>query len=108
MAERIAVYRYQIEVDGEPPEIRYTLAPIEGVGYAGRGTPPEADVASEPTATRARPAGHLEAPEGTQVVDVEPPTLEIPGHGRVDVSAVLGATEGDASDLGRFLRWMPA
>jgi hypothetical protein len=108
MAERIAVYRYQVEVDGAPAEMRYTLAPVEGVGYAGRGTPAEADETGEQHATRARPAGHLEAPDGTQVVDVEPPTLEIPGQGRVDVSAVLGATEGDASDLGRYLRWIPA
>jgi hypothetical protein len=108
MAERIAVYRYQVEAEGVPTEVRYTLAPVEGVGYAGRGSPAETEETGEPHATRARPAGHIEAPAGTQVVDVEPPTLEIPGQGRVDVSAVIGVTEGDASELGRYLRWIPA
>jgi len=38
---------------------------------------------------------------------MEPPTLEIPGKGRIDLSGVIGSTEGDAAELGRLVRWQP-
>jgi hypothetical protein len=31
--------------------------------------------------------------------------LHIPGRGRVDLHAVIGATEGEAGELGPLLRW---
>jgi hypothetical protein len=53
------------------------------------------------------PAGYVEAPEGSRIASMEPPTLEIPGRGRVDLDAVIGSTEGEASELGPLLRWRP-
>ncbi|NKC30746.1 hypothetical protein [Falsiroseomonas selenitidurans] len=106
MTERFAIYRY--ETEGEPAEVRYSFAPLDGVGYGGRGGAAAAEEPEAATPEEPRPAGHLEAPEGTRIVDVEPPTLEIPGRGRVDISAVIGVTEGDAAELGRLIRWHPA
>jgi hypothetical protein len=107
--ERFAVYRYEIDRPGQPPETRHSFAPMKGVGYAGNDEPSEAHpMGNQPAeASQAVPAGHVEAPEGSTIVSMEPPTLEIPGRGRVDVSAVIGTTEGDAAELGRLLRWLP-
>jgi hypothetical protein len=108
--ERFAIYRYEIERPGEADEPRYSFAPMKGVGYAGNDEPSDAHpLGNEPAeATQSHPAGHVEAPEGTTIASFEPPTLEIPGRGRVDLSAVMGVTEGDASELGRLVRWLPA
>ena len=109
MAERFAVYRYEIERPGEAPEPRWSLAPLKGVGYAGSDEPsdahPRGNDAAE--ATQSEPAGHVEAPDGTTIATMEPPTLEIPGKGRIDLSGVIGSTEGDAAELGRLVRWQP-
>lgn len=107
MAERFPIYRYETQHPDAAPEARYSFAPMEGVGYAGRGSPTGAGDA-DTTASKAQPAGHVEAPSGTQIVDVEPPTLEIPGRGRVDISAVIGVTDGETSELGDAVRWHPA
>lgn len=88
MAERFEVFRYAIIRFGAPPETRFSFAPMKGVGYA-------------------EPAGHVMAPDGTRIASLEPPILEIPGRGRVDLLAVIGVTEGEARELGRFLRWHP-
>ncbi|MBU8542329.1 MULTISPECIES: hypothetical protein [Roseomonadaceae] len=106
MAERFPIYRYETQPEGEAAETRYSFAPMEGVGYAGRGSATSAGDADTPS-TEARPAGHLEAPAGTRIVSVEPPTLEVPGQGQVDVSAIIGVTEGEVSAAGRLVRWHP-
>ncbi len=113
MPERFAVYRYEIERLGAPPgeadEPRYSLAPMKGVGYAGTDEPSDAHPrGNEPVeATQSHRAGHVEAPDGSTIASFEPPTLEIPGRGRVDLSAVIGVTEGNAAELGPLLRWLP-
>lgn len=57
--------------------------------------------------TQTSPAGEVEAPEGSRIVSFEPPILDIPGRGKLDLDAVIGATEGDAAELGRLVRWRP-
>ena len=107
--ERFEVYRYEIARPGEPAETRWSFAPMKGVRYAGRDEPLDANPLenTEAETGQAEPAGMVEAPEGTRLASTDPPVLDIPGHGRVDLHAVIGATEGDASELGRLLRWRP-
>lgn len=88
VAERFEVFRYAIIRFGAPPETRFSFAPMKGLGQA-------------------EPAGHVMAPDGTRIASLEPPILEIPGRGRVDLLAVIGVTEGEARELRRFLRWHP-
>jgi hypothetical protein len=109
LPERFDVFRYAIARPGEAPETRYTFAPHKGVGYAGNDEPSDAHpMGNEPAeAGQARLAGHVEAPEGSSIASLEPPILEIPGRGRVDLDAVIGATEGSADELGHLLRWRP-
>lgn len=109
MPERFDVYRYEVERPGERPEPRYSLVPVKGTRYAGRDEPQGATPqASDATmAGQADPAGVVEVPDGTTVVSTEPPVLEIPGRGRVDLDAVIGVTEGTASELGHLVRWRP-
>ena len=110
MAERFAVYRYEIEREGEAAEARYSLAPMKGIGYAGNDEPSDAHPRGNEHADvgQAVPAGHVEAPDGTTISAFEPPILEIPGRGRVDLSAVIGVTEGETGELGALVRWRPA
>ena len=107
--ERFAVYRDEIARPGQPPEPRWSLAPMKGIGYAGHDEPKDAlPRGDEPAAaTQSAHAGHVEAPDGTTIATMEPPTLDIPGRGRIDLSAVIGATEGDAAELGHLVRWRP-
>lgn len=109
MPERFEVYRYAIERAGAPPEPRYTFAPMKGIGYAGNDEPSDAHpMGNEPAdVTQTRLAGHVEAPEGSRIVSFEPPILDIPGRGKVDLDAVIGVTEGEATELGHLLRWQP-
>jgi hypothetical protein len=109
VAERFEVYSYEVRREGLPPEMRYSLTPVKGARYSGRGEPLDANpLADDPAeADQPEPAGHVEAPDGTLVVAMEPPTLEIPGHGQVDLLAVIGAGEGTASELGHLVRWAP-
>jgi len=109
VAERFAVYRYEIERPGEAMEPRWSLAPMKGIGYAGNDEPSDAHPrGNEPTdVSQSVLADHFEAPDGTTIASMEPPTLDIPGRGRIDLSAVIGATEGDASELGHLVRWQP-
>ncbi|WP_237213842.1 hypothetical protein [Falsiroseomonas oryziterrae] len=109
MPERFDVYRFEVAREGAAPEIRYSLAPMKGVRYAGRGEPLGAEPQDNgPDETEQHePAGTVEAPDGTTPASLDPPILDIPGHGRVDLHAVIGATEGSADDLGHLLRWRP-
>ncbi len=109
MAERFEVFRYAIIRFGAPPETRFFFAPMKGVGYAGDDEPSGAHPVGNGAATacQAEPAGHVMAPDGTRIASLEPPILEIPGRGQVDLLAVIGVTEGRARDLARFLRWHP-
>ncbi len=107
--ERFEVFRYTIARPGEADEARYTFAPHKGVGYAGHDEPSDAHPrGNEPAeAGQTTPAGHVEAPEGSRIHSMEPPILEIPGRGRVDLDAIIGTTKGEASELGHLLRWRP-
>jgi hypothetical protein len=107
--ERFTVYRYPITRPGGGQELRYTFAPMKGVGYAGSDEPSDAHPrGNEPEeAGQTRPAGEVEAPDGARIVSFEPPILEIPGRGNVDLDAVIGATAGEADELGHLLRWRP-
>ena len=109
MAERFEVFRYAIIRIGAPPETRWSFAPITGVGHAGNDEPSAAHPMGNqaPTAGQAEPAGHVMAPDGTRIASMEPPILEIPGRGQVDLLAVIGVTGGVAAELGRLLRWHP-
>lgn len=106
MAERFPIYRYETQHPDAAPEVRYTFTPMRGVGYGGRGSATTAGDADTP-ATEAHPAGHVEAPAGSRIFSIEPPTLEVPGRGKVDVSAVIGVTEGEISASSDVVRWHP-
>lgn len=109
VTERFEIYRYEIRREGEPPETRWSFAPVKPAGYAGNDEPTDAHpMGNEAADTDApAPAGHVEAPAGSRIASLEPPVLEIPGRGSVDLLAVIGATEGNADDLGRFVRYRP-
>ncbi len=107
MPERFEVYRYAIERPGAAEEARFSFAPMKGVGYAGNDEPSNAhpmgnDVAE---AGQAEPAGHVEAPDGSTIISMEPPILEIPGRGQVDLNAVIGANHGETSEVAELVRW---
>lgn len=107
--ERFEIYRYVVTREGAPDETRYSLAPLKGVRYAGRDEP-EGAVPQENTPDTTgphEPAGVVEAPDGSRVTSLDPPVIDIPGHGQVDLHAVIGATEGKAEDAGRLVRWRP-
>lgn len=110
MPARFNVYRYEIERPGATPEARFSFAPRKGVGYAGNDEPSEAHPMGNQAAeaTQSELAGVVEAPEGSAISSFEPPILEIPGRGRVDLDAVIGVTEGHADELGKLIRWHPA
>jgi hypothetical protein len=109
VAERFEVFRYAILRPGAPPETRWSFAPMKGVGYAGNDEPSGAHPMGNEamTASQAEPAGHVMAPDGTRIASFEPPILEIPGRGHVDLLAVIGVTVGEAVEFGRLLRWHP-
>jgi hypothetical protein len=102
--ERFEVYRYVVSPNGAAEETRYSLAPMKGVRYAGRDEPEES---GEDLAGEHSPAGTVEAPDGSSIASLDPPILEIPGQGRVELHAIIGATEGNADGAGRALRWRP-
>jgi hypothetical protein len=58
-------------------------------------------------ASQHAPAGIIEAPEGSTLATTDPPVLDIPGRGRVDLHAVLGATDGRVGELGHLIRRRP-
>ena len=106
MPERFDVYRFTVDRPEGGRETRYSLAPMKGVRFAGRDEPLGAepqDNGPEETGQHL-PAGIIEAPDGTTVWTTDPPVLDIPGRGRVDLHAVIGATNGKADELGHLLR----
>jgi hypothetical protein len=66
VAERFEVYSYEVRREGLPPEMRYSLTPVKGARYSGRGEPLDANpLADDPAeADQPEPAGHVEAPDG--------------------------------------------
>ena len=109
VAERFEVFRYAIIRFGAPPETRFFFAPMKGVGHAGHDEPSDTHPMGNEAAaaSQAEPAGHVMAPDGTRIASREPPILEIPGRGPVDLLAVIGVSAGEATELRRFLRWHP-
>ncbi len=109
MPKRFDVYRYEIERAGEASETRWSFAPMKGVGYAGNDEPSDGHPLGNEAAETSdmTPAGHVEAPDGSSIVSLEPPILDIPGRGKVDLLAVIGVGEGKASELGSLIRWHP-
>jgi len=106
---RFEVYRYAVSREGEPTETRYSFAPMKGVRYAGRDEPLGATPQDNAEASTGQhePAGEVEAPDGTTLASLDPPVLDIPGRGQVELQAVIGATEGEATELGHLVRWRP-
>lgn len=109
MTETFELYRFTTDRPEGGTETRYSLAPMKGVRFAGRDEPlgAEPQDSGPETTGQHEPAGTIEAPDGTTVSTTDPPVLDIPGRGRVDVHAVIGATDGEASELGHLLRWRP-
>ncbi|MGG5819895.1 hypothetical protein [Falsiroseomonas sp. HW251] len=107
--ERFEVYRYVIGGAGAAEEERYSLAPMKGVRYAGRDEPQGAapQENSEAETGQHEPAGIVEAPEGSRIASLDPPILDIPGQGQVELHAIIGATAGNADGAGRAVRWRP-
>lgn len=107
MPERFEVYRYEVAREGEAAETRWSFAPVKGTRYAGRDEPlgaaPQEN--GEGETGQSEPAGTVEAPDGTTMATLDPPVLDIPGRGRVDLHAVIGATEGSADELGHLVRF---
>lgn len=103
MVEQIPVNRYVVEREGQEAELHWSFAPLPDAGEAA--TPDTASFRTMLAEAKApEPVGHIEAPDGTMVVWVEPPVLEIPGHGRIALEVAIGAS-GETSDLRRILRW---
>lgn len=109
MAARFEVFRYEVRRDGAAPETRYSLAPMKGVRTAGRDEPQGAVARGDGDGETGQhdSAGEVEAPDGTTIHTTDPPVLDIPGAGTVDLHAVIGATEGNAAGPGRLVRWRP-
>ena len=103
MVERIPVYRYVVEREGQDPELHWSFAPLPSTREEGS---PDARLFGTKLAEAESPdpIGHIEAPDGTLVVWVESPVLETPGHGRITLEVAIGASSG-TSDLRRILRW---
>lgn len=109
MPERIAIYRYEARPEGAPPETRWSFAPTKAVGYAGNDEPSDAHpFGTEDAGTsQMQEAGHVEAPDGSQVVSLEPPMLDIPGRGAIDLLALIDPAHPAAKELGSLVRWVP-
>jgi hypothetical protein len=106
--ERFTVYRYEIRrPESDEPEMRWSLAPVMPAGYAGDGEPIDAHpMGQEQTDVgQPRPAGEVEAPDGSRIASMDPPILEIPGRGQVALLAIMGEGEGDAGALAREVRF---
>lgn len=109
MAARFEVFRYEVRRDGAAPETRYSLAPMKGVRTGGRDEPLGATPQGNATGETGQhvPAGEVEAPDGTSVATTDPPVLEIPGQGRVDLHAVIGASDGATGEAADRVIWHP-
>jgi hypothetical protein len=102
----IPVFSYEVERSDAPAETRWTLISMRSAGYAGNDEPSETHSMGNKAAKAGvpKPAGRVEAPEGTRVVSLESPILDIPGHGDVAINMVT-STSGHVSKAGCLLRW---
>jgi hypothetical protein len=109
VAATFEVFRYEVRRDGAAPETIYSLAPMKGVRTAGRDEPQGATPQQNDDGDTGQheKAGAVEAPDGTTIVTTDPPVLDIPGQGRVDLHAIIGATEGNADGAGQLVTWRP-
>ncbi len=110
MAAGFPVYRYEISRPGAAPETRYSFMPVKPGGYAGNDEPSDAHPMGNEAANAGQmhPAGHVEAPEGSRIASMEPPILEIPGQGNVDLLTIIQEGREAAPELGHLVRWRPA
>ena len=110
MAKRIPVYRYEIRRAGEATETRWSFVPVHPGGYAGHDEPSDAHpMGNEPTdISQMQLAGHIEAPDGSRIAGMEPPVLEIPGRGSLDLNSLIQPEREAAPELGHLVRWLPA
>jgi hypothetical protein len=110
VAELIPIYRYHIARENQSTETRWSLAPVRPSGYAGDDEPSDAHpMSNEPAdVSQMLPDGQVEVPNGTTVISMDPPILDIPGRGRVMLEAAIGVGEGHASELGHLIRWRPS
>ncbi len=109
MAERIPVYRYEIRRPDAATETRWSFMPVKPGSYAGSDEPSDAHpMGNEPTDTsQMQLAGHVEVPDGSSIVSMEPPMLDIPGRGALDLNSIIQPERVDAPELGSLVRWMP-
>jgi hypothetical protein len=106
VAQRFPLYRYEIRREGETVETRWSLVPVAAAGYAGNDEPSEAhSMGNEPAdAGQRHHAGEVEAPDGTTIASFDPPILEIPDRGRIDLLALLDPKGGTAGELAELVR----
>lgn len=109
MPEQFDVYRYEIRRPGTAPETRWSFAPMKAVGYAGNDEPSDAHPMGNEAADAGdmHPAGQVEAPEGSRIASFEPPMLDIPGQGMLDLNSIIQPERPDAPNLGPLVRWRP-
>jgi hypothetical protein len=107
LAELIPIYRYRVKRAGVPTETRWSLAPLRPSGYAGEDEPSDAHpMGNEPAHVgQMQPAGHVEAPDGTTIVSMDPPILDIPGQGHVALEAAIGVGGARADTPGYLVHW---
>ena len=114
MVERFTVYRYEVRrpptdqapsddarpgaAGGAPKvEARWTFVPVRAAGYGGDDLPVGAQPSDRTDPEVGSPVryGEIEAPEGSRVVSLRPPILEVPGRGQVALLAVMGIGAGE-------------
>jgi hypothetical protein len=109
VAATFEVFRYEVRRDGAAPETRYSLVPMKGVRTAGRDEPQGAVPQENGSGVTSEheSAGEVQVPDGSTIVTTDPPVLDIPGQGRVDLHAIIGATGGNAEGAAHLVRWRP-
>lgn len=109
MAQRIPVYRYDIRRPGAADERRWSFVPMKASGYAGNDEPSDAHPMGNEAADAGdmHLAGHVEVPDGSSIASMEPPMVDIPGRGALDLSSLIQPERADAPELGHLVRWLP-
>jgi hypothetical protein len=109
MVERFPVYQYEIRRPDRATETRWSFVPLSPGGYAGNDEPSDAHpMGNEPAdLSQMQLAGHVEAPDGSTITSMEPPMLEIPGRGSLDLNSLIQPERADAPQLGHLVRWLP-
>jgi len=110
LTELIPVYRYRVERARASTETRWSLAPVRPGGYAGEDEPIDAHpMGNEPAhVSQMQPAGHVEVPDGTMILSLDPPILDIPGHGHIALEAAIGVGGGRTDAPGYLVHWRTA